>query len=197
VGNEALKTIVRLTAAVVIGSAVVWSLMGLFSAERSEAMAQRLARVPKLGHPLAEMWRACWLYRRKEKAVAVALGMTLVGHLGWVFIFHLCVSSFPDVDSATFAEHLLIVPVGMTAQALFPLPGGVGGGEAAYGWLYTLLGKAAIGGILGCLVQRVIAWGIGFVGYLVYTRMKKEVPPIPANGVAVEAAAAVQPNVPV
>jgi uncharacterized membrane protein YbhN (UPF0104 family) len=64
----------------------------------------------------------------------------------------------------------------MTAQALFPLPGGVGGGEAAYGWLYTLLGKAAIGGILGCLVQRTIAWGVGIIGYVVYTRMKKELP---------------------
>jgi hypothetical protein len=100
--------------------------------------------------------------------------MTLVGHCGWVLIFHLCVSSFPEIDSATLPEHVLIVPVGLTAQALFPLPGGVGGGEAAYGWLYTLLGKAAIGGILGCLVQRVVAWGIGFIGYVVYTRMPKE-----------------------
>src|SRR5206468_329645 len=151
-GNEALKMIVRLTAAIVVASAAVWSLMGLLSPERSEALAARLGRVPKLGGPLAELWRAAWMYRRKKAAVAVALGMTLVGHLGWVFIFHLCVSAFPDIDSATFAEHLLIVPVGMTAQALFPLPGGVGGGEAAYGWLYTLLGKAAVGGILGCLV---------------------------------------------
>jgi uncharacterized membrane protein YbhN (UPF0104 family) len=185
------------TAGIVMGSAVVWSLMGLFSADRSEAVAGRLGRLPKVGHSLAELWRACWLYRRKKTAVAVALGMTLVGHLGWVFIFHLCVSSFPDVDSATFPEHLLIVPVGMTAQALFPLPGGVGGGEAAYGWLYTLLGKAAIGGILGCLVQRVIAWGIGFIGYLVYTRMKKELPPADSTAPAVEVAAALQPHTPV
>jgi glycosyltransferase 2 family protein len=198
VGNKAVQTIVLLTTAIVLASAVVWSLMGLFSPERSEAIALKLARVPKVGHSLAELWRACWLYRRKKTAVAAALGMTLVGHLGWVFIFHLCVSSFPDIDSATFPEHLLIVPVGMTAQALFPLPGGVGGGEAAYGWLYTLLGRAAIGGILGCLVQRVIAWGIGFIGYLVYTRMKKEIPaagPLPEEtAVAVAAAATVQPN---
>jgi len=171
VGNEALKMIVRLTAGLVLISAIVWSAMGLFSEARSESIARRLERVPKVGGPLAELWRACWLYRRKKTAVAAALGMTLVGHCGWVFIFHLCVQSFPDIDSATLPEHVLIVPVGMTAQALFPLPGGVGGGEAAYGWLYTLLGKSAIGGILGCLVQRVVAWGIGFIGYIVYTRM--------------------------
>lgn len=198
--NEALKTIVRLTSAVVFGSAVVWSLMGLYSAERSEAFARRLARVPKLGTPLAEFWRAGWLFRKKKTAVFVALAMSLVGHLGWVMCFHLCVSAFPDVDSATFPEHLLIVPVGMTAQALFPLPGGVGGGEAAYGWLYTLLGKAAVGGILGCLVQRVIAWVIGFVGYLAYTQIKKEMPAAPPTEATIEEVASatiVQPNTPV
>jgi glycosyltransferase 2 family protein len=171
--NDALKTIVLMTWAIVITSAVVWSLMGLFSPAKSEAMAMRLSRIPKLGGSLAELWRAGWMYRRKKTAVAIALGMTLVGHCGWVVIFYLCVSAFPDIDRATFAEHVLIVPVGMTAQALFPLPGGVGGGEAAYGWLYTLLGMAAIGGIIGCLVQRVIAWVIGFIGYVIYTRMPK------------------------
>ena len=175
-GNEALKMIVRVTAGIVVGSAAVWSLMGLLSPERSDAIASWLDRLPKIGGSLAELWRACWMYRRKKTAVAIALGMTLVGHAGWVLIFHLCVSAFPDIDSATLPEHVLIVPVGMTAQALFPLPGGVGGGEAAYGWLYTLLGKAAVGGILGCLVQRVIAWGIGFIGYMIYIRMKKELP---------------------
>ncbi len=174
IGNESLKTIVRFTSVLVISSAVVWSLMGLLKADRSEAIAARLTRIPKLGGPLGELWRAGWLYRRKKKAIAIALIMTLVGHAGWVVIFHLCVSAFPDVDSATLPEHVLVVPVGMTAQALFPLPGGVGGGEAAYGWLYTLLGKAAVGGILGCLVQRVLAWSIGLIGYVIYTRMPKE-----------------------
>ncbi len=174
--NDALKMIVRMTGGIVFTSAVVWSLMGLFSPKRSDALAARFERLPKVGGPLAELWRAGWMYRRKKTAVAIALGMTLVSHCGWVFIFYLCVIAFPEIDAATFPEHVLIVPVGMTAQALFPLPGGVGGGEAAYGWLYSLLGKAAIGGILGCLVQRVVAWSIGLIGYIVYTRMKKELP---------------------
>ena len=201
VENEALKTIVRLTAGIVFGSAVVWSLMGILSHERAAAMADRLERIPKVGRSVAELWRAGWMFRKKKRAVGIALGMSLVGHMGWVMCFHLCVSSFPEIDRATFAEHLLVVPVGMTAQALFPLPGGVGGGEAAFGWLYTLLGKAAIGGILGCMVQRVIAWGIGFVGYLAYTRIKKEMPPpetvSEAAAAEADAGTVVQPNVPV
>ena len=43
--------------------------------------------------------------------------------------------------------------------------------------LHRKLDKAATGGILGCLVQRVIAWSIGLVGYIIYTRMKKSLPP--------------------
>ena len=178
--NEALKTIVRATAAIVIVSAVAWSLLGLQSEERAERIATRLAQVPKIGHSLGEIWRACSLYRRQSTAVGIALAMTLVAHTGWVVIFYLCVSAFPDIELPTLAEHFLIVPVGMTAQALFPLPGGIGGGEAAFGWLYTKLDKPATGGILGCLVQRVIAWGIGLVGYIIYTRMKKQLPPVPS-----------------
>ncbi|HVK08354.1 MAG TPA: lysylphosphatidylglycerol synthase transmembrane domain-containing protein [Gemmataceae bacterium] len=202
-GNEALKMIVRLTAGLVFTSAVIWSLMGLFSPARSEAIAVRLHRLPKVGGPVAELWRAGWLYRRKKKAVALALIMTLGGHLGWVVIFHLCVSAFPDPQQdakpehgpASFPQHLLIVPVGMTAQALFPLPGGVGGGEAAYGWLYTLVGHAAAVGILGCLVQRVIAWGIGLIGYVIYLRMPKE-EVVQARRAADQMAATPQPAVP-
>ena len=189
VHNAALKTIVAITAALVVGSAVVWSLMGLPSTSRSEVVALRFERIPTVGKTVAELWRAGWLYRRKKKAVAAALGMTLVSHAGWIVIFHLCVSAFPEVDSATLPEHVLIVPVGITAQAMFPLPGGVGGGEAAYGWLYTLVGKAAVGGIIGCLVMRIIAWGIGLIGYFIFLAMRKElpvaVPPTPIGRPAV------------
>ena len=178
--NEALKTIVRATAGIVIASAVAWSLLGLQSEERAEADCHAARANPEMGHSLGEIWRACSLYRRQSTAVGRRAGDDSGGHTGWVVIFYLCVSAFPDIELPTLAEHFLIVPVGMTAQALFPLPGGIGGGEAAFGWLYTKLDKPATGGILGCLVQRVIAWGIGLVGYIIYTRMKKQLPPAPS-----------------
>ena len=182
--NNALKTIILTTSTIVFVSAVVWSLMGLLTPQKSEKVAEWFERIPKVGGAAGEFWRAGWMYRKKKKAVALALGMTLIGHLGWVLIFHLCVSAFPDIDAATFPEHLLVVPVGMTAQAMFPLPGGIGGGEAAYGWLYSLLGKSPTGGILGCLVVRMITWGIGAIGYVIYTRMKKEIPAVIAEAEA-------------
>lgn len=176
VQNESLKTIVRITSLIVIVSGSIFILMGMLSDQRSVSIASTLEKFPKVGGSLAELWRAGVMYRRKLPALGYAFALTLIGHFGWVLIFYLCVSAFSDVKVAAFSEHLLIVPVGMTAQALFPMPGGVGGGEAAYGWLYTLVGLPATGGILGCLVQRIIAWGVGLVGYLIYTRMKKEIP---------------------
>lgn len=179
--NNALKTIVRTTALIVIVSGSMWILMGMVSEAKSEKLSATLRKIPKLGHSLSELWRAGVMYRQKLRALGFAFLLTVVGHLGWVVIFYLCVSAFPEVQAADFVEHILIVPVGMTAQALFPMPGGVGGGEAAYGWLYTLVGVPATGGILGCLVQRLIAWVIGLIGYVIYTRMKKEIPPIDPN----------------
>lgn len=187
--NENLKVIVRVTAFLVIVSGSVFILMGMVPEERSGKIAARLARLPKVGGSVAELWRAGVMYRMKLKSLGAAFCLTVVGHLGWVVIFYLCVLSFPDLKAPAFSEHLLIVPVGMTAQAAFPMPGGVGGGEAAYGWLYTLVGVPATGGIIGCLLQRIIAWGIGMIGYMVYLRMKKEIPPAELEAARVAAAA--------
>src|SRR5262245_58251455 len=82
VNNDSLKTIVRVTTGIVVGSAVSWWLLGLLTEERAEAIAQRLGRIPKVGGSLGEMWRACSLYRRQPGVVAIALAMTLVAHAG-------------------------------------------------------------------------------------------------------------------
>ena len=172
--NEALQTIVLVATTLVTVSGLLWFSLGFLSPLKMEAIATKFSTYRKIGGSLAEFWRACCMYRRKTKEVLIALGMALLGHIGWVFIFHLCVAAFPHLNLATYAEHMLIVPVGVTAQAAFPLPGGIGGGEAAYGWLYTLLNRPASSGIVGCLVMRVLAWTVGFVGFLIYTQLKKE-----------------------
>ena len=45
---------------------------------RAERFARRLARLPKIGHNLAEFWRAIWMYRMRPRAVAIALLLSLV-----------------------------------------------------------------------------------------------------------------------
>jgi uncharacterized protein (TIRG00374 family) len=174
--NAGLRRIILYSMFVAVGSTLAWIVVGLLPADRAERFAQRLHSIPKLGGSLAEFWRACFLYTQKSRAVLIAMLMSMVGHTCWVLVFHLSVQAFetpnPEVDIGTFPEHMIVVPVGMVVQALFPSPGGIGGGEAAFGWLYTLLGKPEVNGIIGCFSQRIVFWCMGLIGYIVYTRMR-------------------------
>jgi hypothetical protein len=68
----------------------------------------------------------------------------------------------------TLEEQFLLVPIGMTGQAIFPTPGGVGGAELFFGWLYEQVHKAGVYGSLACLAYRIINWALAFGGYVVY-----------------------------
>ncbi len=69
-------------------------------------------------------------------------------------------------------EHFLIVPIGMVIQAVVPLPGGMGIGEFTFDKLYEWMNAEGVNGLDGMLVQRMIYWVLGVLGYLVYLRMK-------------------------
>ena len=173
--NPRLMAIISFSIVFMIVSFAVWMAVGFLSEERANRLADWLKSVRKIGGSLAELWRACWMYRKQSRAVLIAMLMSLVGHMGWVLIFDLSVHAFetpnPELDVGTLPEHMVIVPVGMTVSAVIPVPGGIGVGEAAYGELYKMLGKEKENGIAGCMSQRVIFWCMGLLGYIVYTRM--------------------------
>jgi uncharacterized membrane protein YbhN (UPF0104 family) len=150
--------------------------IGFVPRAKSIGIAETLAANRKIGGSLAELWRACWMYRQRSRAVLIAMLMSLVGHTGWVLVFHYSVTAFewpdPQKDVGSFFEHMIVVPVGMTVQAAIPVPGGIGVGEAAYGKLYKFIGKDEPNGVAGCMLQRVIFWGLGIIGYIFYTRMR-------------------------
>jgi len=176
-GNEFLRTNHELFALVTIAwivlciTIVAWIAIGLLSDSRARRFADRLARIPKVGGSVAEAWRAVWMYRSKPNAIAAALGLSFVSQSLYILCFHNAVRVFSNAEIAetlpTLFEHSLIVPPGMIAQALFPAPGGVGGGEFVFGKLYRLLGRDESLGVLGSLALRMTAWIVGFVGYLI------------------------------
>jgi uncharacterized membrane protein YbhN (UPF0104 family) len=130
-----------------------------------------------MGGSLAEFWRAVWMYRCRSRAVLLAMGMAMLGHVGFVFTFYFSALTLSAADQIPpFEAHLLIVPVGMTIQAGFPTPNGIGGGELAYAGLYSLLGSTAACGLRGSLVQRIVILAISFAGFLVYLRMRSDPP---------------------
>ena len=64
------------------------------------------------------------------------------------------------------------MPIGLVIQAAPFFPGGAGIGELGFGLLYEWLGCSEASGVLGSLVQRVINWTLGLLGYMMYLRMR-------------------------
>ncbi|MCI0684189.1 MAG: flippase-like domain-containing protein [Gemmataceae bacterium] len=171
--QTAVRGILLTAAGIALGSLAFWFVMGAVSPRWADDMAGRLERIPKVGLSTAELWRAAWLYRRRTPAVMLALLLSIASHAGFVFTFYFSAQVMtPPAELPSLAAHFVIVPAGMTFQAFFPTPNGVGGGEIGFGGLYELIGFAFVAGALASLVQRVVMWAIAMVGYIVYLRMK-------------------------
>jgi uncharacterized protein (TIRG00374 family) len=187
----ALETIIAVSWAIVGGSVLFWLLLGLIPSGWVTGLERQLSRVPKLGHSLAELWRAVWIYRSKGRSVGLALLMAIVGHVGFVVTFYCCACILiPSEEIPTLATHFLLTPVGMMVQAGCPTPNGMGGGEYIFGALYALVDSARANGVLASLAKRVIEWILALTGYLWYLWLK------PGQAVEPEAPTAETPVLP-
>jgi len=171
---EESRRIVIGAAGICAASLLVWFPMGLLSHERAERFAERLSRVPKVGHSVAEFWRAIWMYRCRQWSVYLVMLMAFIGFFGFVLTFYFAVRTLaePTLRIPTVQEHFLVIPIGLVIQALPGLPGGLGLGEWGFGAMYDRMNCSPPLGVLGSLVQRVIFWILGLIGYLIYLRMK-------------------------
>jgi uncharacterized membrane protein YbhN (UPF0104 family) len=174
--SVALQTLVEWSATISATAVIVFLLLGLLPQQRVDRFAGRLKSIPKVGPSVAELWYAVWMYRQRLKAIAAALGVTIITHVCMVTAFHCAAQVFPPADPATdlatFSEHIVIAPPGFIIQAVPLAPGGVGVGEAAFAGLYKLSGRPESRGILARLALRVSEWLIGLLGYIMYLRMK-------------------------
>ena len=160
---------------------------------------ERLKGVPKVGPTLAELWETGIRYSRRPGAILVGVGLSAVGHLMMMLQFHLAVQIYPPADLSklgTFAEHIVIAPIGFIMQAVLPVPGGLGVAEFTFGGLYNLIrpGGGTVVGLTGRLALRVIELILGGVCYVVYLTMKAELPG--TTGPSTAAAVEVSPPVP-
>jgi uncharacterized protein (TIRG00374 family) len=166
--------------AVVGSTTLAWALLGLLSGPSAERFAARLSRLPRVGHSAAEFWRAVWMYRCRSRCVLGALALSWVGHALSVLLFYFSVLTVWGADGSgeipSLPQHFLIVPVGMVIQILPLFPGGAGIGELGFGNLYAWLGCSLATGVLGSLVQRIVTWALGVLGYVVYLRMTTSEP---------------------
>jgi uncharacterized protein (TIRG00374 family) len=161
----------------VAGSLAACFILMVLPGWRATRLAARLERIPRIGHSAAEFWRAIWMYRQKIPSVTAALVLSVCSQLCFVTALYFAGQIFrsPGQPLAipSFGEHFLVVPVGMAIQALGVTPGGMGIGEAGFGFLYAQVDPSMEqSGVLASFAQRVIMWGLGLVGYLVYLRMR-------------------------
>src|SRR5262249_4595421 len=99
------------------------------------------------GRTAAGLWRAAWAYRRRQGSVAAVMLLSGLGHAGFVVAFYCCARALwsPGLGPVpSLSQHFLLVPVGLTMQALVPTPGGAGGGEWGFAALYLLFGGAEV-----------------------------------------------------
>lgn len=180
-GAEQCRLIVVIAWAIVGVSAFIWALLGLLSDKRAESFAGRLQRLPRVGGPAAELWRAVWVYRCRPWTVYGIMLLSMAGFVGFVFLYYYSMLTLWDPKSGEkvpdLMQHFLIVPIGLVIQAMPLFPGGAGIGELGFGVLYRWLGKSEASGVLGSLVQRVIMWIYGLIGYVVHRRMHLAMPP--------------------
>jgi glycosyltransferase 2 family protein len=182
-GDGYLRSIIVASGVIVAATVCVWLVLGTLPARRAHHFAGHLGRIPKIGHSLAEFWRAVWMYRSKGGSVAVALLVSLASQLCFIFTFFYAgqISGLIGRDQMpTLADHFVLIPIGIAVQALFPSPGGTGGAQLMFSWLYGRVSEAMEPtGVLASFFRDVIAWGLGFIGYYVYLRMRPALPPAP------------------
>jgi uncharacterized protein (TIRG00374 family) len=179
IATPALQRLIKLMAGIAVGSILGFLALGYLPERRVERFARRLKWFPKIGKSLAELWFTLVTYRQRMRAVALCVGLSALSHFALVFAFHSASRVFPPAnpaEQASLAEHMVVAPIGFIVQALPVSPGGVGVGEAAFAWLYKISGRPQSRGVISRLSLRVVEWIIGLIGYLVYLRMKKELP---------------------
>ena len=173
-GVTANPSVVIITSAAgIVGvSFVGWALMGLVPASGTDRLVYKLADIPKIGGTAAEFWRVIWMYRNRQGSIAVAIGLSWISNVGFVLAFYCCGLTLwneqPNNPLPTLAQSFLIVPLGTMIGAIPLFPGGAGISEAGFGGIYALFGSAASNGILASLVNRLVSWIIGVLGYLVF-----------------------------
>lgn len=173
--SDWLRHIIRVTGGLVMATVVGWVLLGFLPEHRAERFAGRLAKLPA-GATFVELWMTVWAYRQRSAVIYKAVALSAACHTLMVLLFHFAVRIYPVADPGALPEHFVLAPIGYIGQAFFPAPGGVGGGEAIFGYLYTLVDRPETSGVIGRLALRMLEWTLGLCGYVAYLRMRAELP---------------------
>jgi hypothetical protein len=141
----------------------------------------------KIGLVLAEVLGAVELYRRRPRALATAVVLAVVAHVGFVLAYYFgACSVLAEVPTPPPADHYMIIPVGMVVKAVPITPGNLGVGETAFGYLYDLVGSTWLKGALSLIAQRIVEMAIALIGLIFYIPLRGTVREVIAQESAAE-----------
>jgi uncharacterized membrane protein YbhN (UPF0104 family) len=174
--NQALQWAGRVT--------VVMSLLGfaglavLFLTPRfhKTALFKRLARLPRVGSLFKRLVNVALAYRYRFGAVVAAFFLSILVNIGFALAFYGVACGISDTHP-TLGQHLVISPIAMVANAV-PLPGGLGGMEAAVSYLYRAFSSDQVPtehGFVVALGFRFILLFTAGIGLFYYLSSKREI----------------------
>ncbi|MDG2013679.1 MAG: lysylphosphatidylglycerol synthase transmembrane domain-containing protein [Pirellulaceae bacterium] len=135
---------------------------------------KRVVKIKSIGSLFARLVSVVLAYRRHSGAVVTAFGLSLLVNVGFALSLY-GVASGLFTDNPSLADHFVITPIAMVANAV-PLPGGIGGMEAAVAFLYQAFSEnqEASHGFIVALGFRIILLSIAGIGLIFYLCDKKE-----------------------
>ncbi len=154
-----------------IAGVIALLVMLYFPGLKQTRLFRWLIGLPKLGGALERVMDAAALYSQRKQVIPLAMFMSLCTNLLFaITIYLVALAIAPEVPN--FGDHLVIAPIAMVANSL-PLPGGIGGMEAAMAYLYSCFGNA--GGILVALGYRLCILFVSLIGWIVWLTLKQTV----------------------
>lgn len=146
--------------ALAAGSAVV--LLALLSAPRRALGIERLiARLPQ-ARRLQKLDDAAAVYAGRPLELPLSIALSLANHACVIAGLFAIGRAFGDLQG--FTTYIGIVAVANTLTAVPLSPGGWGVGEAAYGYLFALLGAEAALGVAVSITYRLCTVALGLAG---------------------------------
>lgn len=142
----------------------VLATMVFFPGLRNAPIVRSIHRLPAVGSPLKRIMDAAALFSRRKSVIPLAMLMSCGTNVMFaVTIYLVALAIAPEVPS--IGDHFVLSPIAMVANSI-PLPGGIGGMEAAMAWLYSSFEFP--GGLLVALGYRLCLLFVSLIGWFVW-----------------------------
>lgn len=122
--------------------------------------------IPTAGPLLERVMDAAALYSQRKHIIGLALLLSVMTNIMFSITIYLVGHSITP-SPPTLSDHFVISPIAMVANSI-PLPGGIGGMEAALAYLYDCFGST--GGLLVALGYRLCILWVSLIGWVVWLR---------------------------